>query len=133
MGKIKQQRIAEQIRTTLSELLLFSVNDPRVQGVTMTEVSIDRELQHVDIKVNALGDESRREEVLEGLQSTQSFLRRELGKRLRVRKVPQLHFHWDFSLEQSIEMNRLLDTLEIPPEPPAAETPEDDPGELNRG
>lgn len=122
MGKIKQQRVAEQIRTLLSELLLYSVNDPRIQGITLTDISIDRELQHADIKVNALGDESRSEDVLAGLNSAQPFLRRELSQRLTLRKMPQLHFHWDYSLSQAIEVNELLDNLVIPPaedEPPA--------------
>ncbi|MDJ0752408.1 MAG: 30S ribosome-binding factor RbfA [Ardenticatenaceae bacterium] len=129
MGKIKQQRVAEQIRTLLSELLLFTVNDPRVQGITMTEVTIDRELQHADIKVNALGDEGRKDEVLAGLASAQSFLRRELGRRLSLRKVPQLHFHWDHSLEQALEINRLLDTLEIPDQPSEAAKDSEDQSE----
>ena len=115
MGKIKQERIAEQIRISISELLLMEANDPRIQGITITEVKIDRELQHADIKVNALGDESRAEEVMEGLNSAQSFLRRELSRRLQLRKVPQLHFHWDYSLQNALEMEQLLTQLEIPP------------------
>ncbi len=118
MGKIKQQRVAEQLRITLSELLLSEVNDPRVQGVTITEVDIDRELMHVDIKVNALGEEERAAEVMAGLNSAHSFLRRELGQRLRLRKIPQLHFHWDYSLQQALEIENLLDQLDIPPADP---------------
>ena len=119
MGKIKQQRVAEQIKVATSELLLFELNDPRVQGTTVTEVDIDRELQHADIKVNALGDDSRQAEVLEGLQSAHSFIRKELGRRLKLRKVPQIHFHWDHSLQQVIEVEDLLNQLEIPAEEPA--------------
>ena len=118
MGKIKQQRVAEQIRVAVSELLLFEINDPRVQGATVTDVNIDRELQHADIKVNALGDESRQNEVIEGLTSAHSFIRRELGRRLKLRKVPQIHFHWDHSLQQVLEVENLLNSLDIPSEPP---------------
>lgn len=120
MGKIKQQRVAEQIRVAISELILFEINDPRVQGTTITDVNIDRELQHTDVKVNALGDESRQKEVLEGLASAHSFIRRELGRRLKLRKVPQIHFHWDHSLQQVLEVEDLLNSLEIP----AEETPD---------
>lgn len=123
MGKIKQQRVAEQIRVAVSELILFEINDPRVQGTTVTEVNIDRELQHTDVKVNALGDESRQAEVLEGLTSAHSFIRRELGKRLKLRKVPQIHFHWDHSLQQVLEVEDLLNSLEIPAES-SSEAPE---------
>ncbi|MEM7798747.1 MAG: 30S ribosome-binding factor RbfA [Chloroflexota bacterium] len=116
MGKIKQKRVAEQIRVILSEIILLHVNDPRVQGITITAVDVDRELQHADVMVNALGDEERAEEVLTGLQSAQSFLRRSLGDRLRLRKLPQLHFHWDYTLEQALQVESLLNNLVIPPE-----------------
>lgn len=124
MGTVKQKRTAEQIRLILSDLVRLEMSDPRVQGVTITGVDIDRELQHADIHLNALGDESRREEVLEGFDKGSSYLRRELANRLRLRKVPQLHFHWDFSLQNAIEINAILDDLDIPPpdDEPAAES-----------
>ena len=118
MGKIKQQRVAEQIRVSLSDLLLYEVGDPRIQGITIVSVDIDRELQHADVKVNALGDDERAEEVMLGLRSAHSFLRRELGRRLKLRKVPQIHFHWDHSIKQAEEVNSLLDSLVIPQEEP---------------
>lgn len=123
MGSVKQQRTAEQIKLIMSDLLRLEVNDPRVQGVTVTRVNIDRELQHADIYVNSLGDEERQAEVMEGLNAAQSYLRRELGQRMRLRKVPQIHFHWDFSLQHSEEINSLLDQLDIPPEDTANEDP----------
>jgi ribosome-binding factor A len=117
MGTIKQQRTAEQIRLIISELLHLEVSDPRVQGVTVTRVTIDREFQHADIFVNALGDDSREGEMMEGLNHAQSYLRRELSQRVQLRKVPQLHFRWDASLQNVEEINSLLDGLVIPPEP----------------
>ena len=116
MGKIKQKRVAEQIRMILSELIRLEVNDPRVQGITITSVTVDRELQHADIRVNALGDEERAEEVMAGLTRAQAFLRRELAQRVRLRKLPQLHFHWDYTLQQALEVENILNQLEIPPE-----------------
>ena len=133
MGKIKQQRIAEQIRELMSQMILFDLNDPRVQGLTITAVTLDRELQHADVKVNALGDEEREAEVLEGLKSASSYLRRELGKRLRLRRMPQLHFHWDYTLQHVMQVNSILDGLDIPAEESGAEetvsTPNDEDGE----
>lgn len=122
MGKIKQQRIAEQIRELMSQMILFDLNDPRVQGLTITSVTLDRELQHADIRVNALADEERESEVLSGLQSASSYLRRELGKRLRLRRMPQLHFHWDYTLQHVMQVNSILDGLEIPAEEIEQET-----------
>jgi len=116
MSKIRQQRTAEQIQYILSELLQRNMGDPRLQGVTITEVKIDRELQHADIYVNALGDESREGEVLAASQHAVSYLRRELAQRMQMRTVPQLHFRWDPTLAHAEEVNRILDNLDLPPE-----------------
>lgn len=111
---VKQQRTADRIRSVLSDLLRIEVRDPRVKNVTVTRVLLDREMQYADVYVNALGDESRRDEVLEGLERGKGFLRRELASRIRMRQMPDLHFHWDLNLEHGERMNRLLDDLEIP-------------------
>ena len=112
---IKQDRMSERIRGILSELLLREIGDPRLQGITITEVKLDPELMFADIYVNALGDESRQDEVLSGLRSANSFLRREVGKRVRLRNTPELHFHWDLTLERGEQLNRLISSLDIPP------------------
>ena len=116
MSKIRQKRTADQIRTILSELTLRESNDPRLQGLTFTEVTIDRELQYADIYVNALGDDSRREEVMAALERATGYFRRELAGRMRVRTVPHLHFHWDPTIARAEQISRLLDSLDIPPE-----------------
>ena len=115
MSKIRQQRTAEQLRLVLSELFLRELSDPRLHGVTVTEVNIDRELEHAEFYVIALGDESRRPEVMAALSSAEGFLRRELASRVRLRKVPQLHFHWDATLAHFQEVESILDSLDIPP------------------
>jgi len=114
---IKQDRMSEQIRLILSDLMLREVSDPRLQHVTVTEVKLDAELMFADVYVNALGDESRRDEVMEGLDRANGFLRRSVGKRVRIRNTPELHFHWDVTLERGERMNQLLDNLDIPPAP----------------
>jgi len=113
MSKIRQQRTAEQILLVLSELFLRQLSDPRLQGLTITEVTIDRELQYANVYVNALGDESRQGEVMDSLGKATGYLRRELSSRLRGRTVPQLLFHWDPTLSHAEEMNKLLDDLDI--------------------
>lgn len=112
---VKQGRMEERIRAILSELLRFEVRDPRLKNVTVTRVLLDREIQFADVYVNALGDESRQNEVLAGLESGKGFLRRELASRVRLRQTPELHFHWDLNLAHGEHMNRLLDELDIPP------------------
>jgi ribosome-binding factor A len=118
MSFIKQERLAGRIRVILTELLHREIGDPRLQGITITEVKIDPELMFARVMVNALGEEDRREEVLAGLKSANSFLRREVARRVRVRVAPQLHFQWDEGLERSERVLRLFNNLEIPPAPP---------------
>jgi ribosome-binding factor A len=116
MSKIRQQRTAEQIRIILSELVLRDLRDPRLQGLTITGVQIDRELLYADVYVNALGDESREEDVMIALQGASGYLRRELAGRLTMRTVPHLHFHWDPTLAHAERIDQLLDNLNIPTE-----------------
>lgn len=115
MNTPKQLRTAEHIRQILSEVLLRDVNDPRLVDVTITRVTIDRELQHANIYVNALGDEDRQVEVMQALRGANGYLRREVAQRLDLRHAPELHFHWDPTLAYAEEVNRLLDSLDIPP------------------
>lgn len=108
---IKAQRVAQLIKNHLSTLLLTEVRDPRLDGVTITEVNLDRELEHAEIFVNALGDESREEEVLLGLESARGFLRRQLAQALTTRRTPELHFKWDRILQQAQQLEQVLDSL----------------------
>lgn len=114
---IKQDRVAWRIRQILSELLLREVSDPRLHGVTVTEVDIDRELQFARVYVNALGEEVRQDEVMAGLNHAKGFLRHEMGKSLRLRKTPELAFLWDVRFEQGEHINQVISSLDIPPEP----------------
>lgn len=115
MSKIRQERTAEQIQVILSELFLREVADPRLAGITVTQVLIDRELQHANIYVNALGDESREPEVMEGLERASGFLRSQIAQRLDLRSAPIIRFHWDPRLRYAEEVNQLLDSLDIQP------------------
>ena len=115
MSKIRQQRTAEQIQMILSELFLRDMNDPRLHGVTVTEVTIDRELEHADIYVNAMGDDSRQDEIIGALGKASGYMRREIAGRTRLRSVPQLHFRWDPRLAHAQEIDDILNNLDIPP------------------
>ena len=122
---IKQERMSGQIRKILSQLILRDVADPRLQGITITEVELDPELLFAKIYVNALGEEERQPEVMFALERAKGYLRREVAKRVRLRKAPELIFRWDSSLERSERINELLSTLDIPPEEDVPEIPED--------
>ncbi len=115
MSKIRQQRTADQILRELSDICNREISDPRLQGLTITDVTIDRELDHADVYVHALGDDSRHQDVMNALSSATGFLRRELAGRMRIRNVPQLHFRWDPTLERAEQVSAILDNLVIPP------------------
>ena len=114
MSKVRQERTAEQIQVILSELFLKEVSDPRLAGITVTDVLIDRELQHANIYVNALGDDEREKEVMAGLESASGLLRSQVAQRLGLRSAPFIHFHWDPRLRYAEQVNDLLDSLVIP-------------------
>jgi ribosome-binding factor A len=116
MSKIRQERTAEEIRIILSDLLRRDVSDPRLMDLTVTRVLIDRELQHANVYVNALGDESRQKEVMKALVKAGGFFRYELAQRMSLRTVPELHFHWDPTLAYAEEVDQILAGLDIPPE-----------------
>jgi len=108
---IRQKRVAEQIRVEISDLLQRELKDPRLNLVTVTRVTIDRELAQANIYVSTLGDEAQRQEMLQGLRSAAGFIRREVGHRLQLRNTPSLVFHWDPGLENLENIARLLDEL----------------------
>ena len=108
---IKSERVAELIMAHISQLLLTELRDPRLNMVTITEVLLDRELEHAEIYVNALGDEDREKDVLAGLKAATGYIRRELAGRLHVRRVPELHFKWDYTLQKAMHIDAVLDSL----------------------
>ena len=112
---LKQERMADRIREILSSLLLIEVTDPALQGVTVLEVRLDQELEYANVYVNALGDESRQSEVMAGLRRANGFLRREVGKRVKLRRTPALRFYWDTTLTRGEAIERAIDQLDIPP------------------
>ncbi len=130
MAGIHQQRVAEQIRQILSELFLREMRDPRLQGLTVTEVTIDRELQFAEVYVHALGEEERQDEVMIALERAGGFLRREVGGVVNLRRTPELRFHWDPTFAQAEKIDRLLDNLDIPEEV-SGEVYGDDSGEAS--
>ncbi len=115
---IKQERVQELIHERLSTLLLMEITDPALQDVTITEVRVDREIEYADIYVNALGDESREGEVMKGLKRASGFMRKHLADTLRIRRVPQLQFHWDRQLASAHHIESLLDSLKNEPKAP---------------
>ena len=113
---IKQGRMSDRIHQILSALLLREVSDPRLRDVSVTEVKLDPELMHATVYVISLGDATREAEVMAAFRRASGFLRREVGRRIRLRHTPELHFEWDHTLEQADRINSIISKLEIPPD-----------------
>jgi ribosome-binding factor A len=104
-------RISERIREELSAILLMESSDPRLKGVTITEVKVDRELAFAEIYVSTIEGSSRSSEVLTTLDHAQGFLRSELAHRMDLRIFPRLRFHWDPTLEHADKIERLIRSI----------------------
>ncbi|MCY3798700.1 MAG: 30S ribosome-binding factor RbfA [Chloroflexi bacterium] len=113
---IKRERMSERIHQILSQLLLREISDPRLQDITVTDVALDPELMYAKVYVSAMGDEDRESEVMHGLRRAAGFLRREVGKRIRLRNTPELHFYWDSTLAHADRINAIISSLDIPAE-----------------
>jgi ribosome-binding factor A len=110
-SKIRLQRISDRIREEMMELLRTEVQDPRLSGVSVTDVKVDRELAFADIFVSSIEGSERSKEVLAGLRSASGFLRRALAMRVDLRIFPLLRFHWDPTPERADQIERVLASL----------------------
>lgn len=131
---IRLQRINDQIRQVLTVLLETKVNDPRVEGAYITDVSVDRELDYANIYISSLVGEEQAVQILDGLRSAAGYLRYELGRAVKLRVMPKLRFYWDDTPEKAdrieallaeIQAERLSDTKE------GAESEENNNEEMN--
>ncbi|MCL2590974.1 MAG: 30S ribosome-binding factor RbfA [Betaproteobacteria bacterium] len=103
------QRVAEQIRRELAELIQQDVKNPKVSFVSLTDVELTPDYAHAKIFFTAMGGTGAIPEILEGLRHASGFLRRELGKRIRIHTLPELHFHYDRSVEEGSRLSKLID------------------------
>ena len=111
MGKKYQRRVSDLIRTHLTDLLERKVNDPRLEMVTITDVAVTPDVLRADVYFSVLGGADAQAEVQAGLESAAGWLRRELGRRLRLRNTPKLVFHYDPSLERGEHIASILEEL----------------------
>ena len=107
----RTDRIADLILQELAEVLLRKVQDPRLSDITLTSVEVSADLRHAKIYYSLLGDDEKRSKAALGLESAKGFVKRELGKRLQLRRIPDISFYFDASLEHGSHIDRLLAEL----------------------
>lgn len=104
------QRVADQIQRDLSEIISFELKDPRVGMVTLTEVQVTPDYAHAKVYFTLLKDSPEAvRATLDGLTKAAGFLRNQLGKRLHIHTLPQLHFIHDTSTMRGMAMSALID------------------------
>jgi len=104
----RPDRVADQIRGEIASLLARDVRDPGVGFVTLTRVTVTPDLQHARVLYTSLGDEKARAASARALDRATPFLRRQLGSRLRLKRVPELQFIYDESIAGQDRVEQLL-------------------------
>jgi ribosome-binding factor A len=110
------QRLNEQLRRELTEILRAELRDPRVSSVTVTRVQTTSDLQQARVFITSLGGDAERETTMEGLDAARPFLRSALARRMQLRRTPELVFEWDVGLDHARRIEELLAQVR-PPEP----------------
>lgn len=102
----RSHRVAEQMQREIADLLMFEVKDPRVGMVTITAVEVTGDMAHAKIFYTA---SKQSDSLQQGLEKSAGFLRTQLGRRMLLRTVPQLHFVYDASIDNGMKMSKLID------------------------
>jgi len=105
---LRMKRINDRIKEILSMVLLAKVDDPRLSGVTITDVKVDRELDFANIYVSALEGQERADEILDALKKARGFLRYEVSQEIDLRVTPKFRFLWDPTPERADRIDNLL-------------------------
>lgn len=92
-------------------MVIYKISDPRLEGISITDVTVDRELAYADIYVSAVEGTVRSAEILAGLEHASGFLRHELASKVELRSFPRLRFHWDPTPEHADHIEKLLADL----------------------
>ena len=107
----RADRVAELIRTEISDILKKEVSDPRIGFVSITEVEIGADLQLAKVYVSILGDEKQKKDTMKGLLSATKHIRYKLGPRLDLKTVPEIIFKLDDSIEKGSRIFEIINHL----------------------
>jgi ribosome-binding factor A len=106
----RAERISDQMKQEIADILMRKIKDPRIGFVTVTDVEVADDLRNAKVFISVYGGD--KEDSLKGLKSATPFIRSELGKRMRMRFVPEILFRFDASVEQGAHIMELLRAIE---------------------
>ncbi len=104
----RTDRVSVLIQRELSDIIQRELRDPRVGFCTVSQVEVSPDLRYADVKVSVVGDKKQKRNSITGLKSAAGFLRREVVQRIGLRHAPELRFELDDSVDQLMQIDRLL-------------------------
>lgn len=107
----RSEKVADLIQKEISQMLVKSIKDPRIGFVTITRVSVSEDCRFAKIYFSVAGTLEERERSIKGLESAKGYVRKELGRRIRLRYTPDIVFQFDPSIEYAIHMEELIQSI----------------------
>jgi ribosome-binding factor A len=107
----RQEKVEELLKVEISDIVQKEMRDPRLGFVTLTDVEVSPDLRHARVFVSVMGDEEQQEVSLKTLDRASGFIRGELGKRVRMRVLPEVEFRIDISIERAARIFELLQQI----------------------
>jgi len=107
----RSEKVADLIQKEISQMLVKSIKDPRIGFVTITKVVVSEDCRFAKIYFSVAGNLAERESSQKGLESATGYIRKELGRRIRLRYTPEIMFQFDPSIEYAIHMEKLIQSI----------------------
>lgn len=107
----RADRIGEQLRHEIADILLRKIKDPRLSGISITAVDVTDDLRNAKVFISTYGAASGNEDILKGLKSAAGFIRGEIMHRLQIKRIPELMFKVDTSIERGVRIMEILEDL----------------------
>jgi ribosome-binding factor A len=107
----RSEKVADLIQKEISQMLVKSIKDPRIGFVTITKVTVSEDFRFAKVYFSVAGTLKERENSTKGLDSAKGYVRKELGRRIRLRYTPEIMFQFDPSIEYAIHMEELIQSI----------------------
>ena len=113
----RSEKVADLVQKEISQMLVKSIKDPRIGFVTITRVAVSEDCRFAKVYFSVAGPLEERENSRKGLDSAKGYVRKELGRRIRLRYTPEIMFQFDPSIEYAIHMEELIQSIHQQKEP----------------
>lgn len=111
MTSHRANRVAEEIKREVTQMLRHEIKDPRVGFVTVTDVEVTPDIRYAKVFISIYGDEESKKQSIKVLENAKGLVRSELGKRMRLRYTPEVSFKFDASIEYGARIMKLLEEV----------------------